>query len=47
MEIRLILTRLLFAFDLELLDESKDWFKRATVIGMWQKPELMIKVTPV
>jgi cytochrome P450 len=42
-EIRLILARLLFNFDMELCDESKDWLNQKTYL-VWQKPALMVRL---
>jgi cytochrome P450 len=44
MEIRLILARVLFEFDLQLQDESSDWLKRLRVFGFWQLLPLAVKV---
>ncbi|KAH7012677.1 cytochrome P450 [Microdochium trichocladiopsis] len=44
-EMRLILTRLLYSFDLELLPESRDWASQR-IYTLWEKGELMIKITP-
>lgn len=43
---RLILTRLLYNFDLELMPESMDWPKQP-IFTLWQKGELMVRLTPV
>ncbi|KAF1990518.1 cytochrome P450 [Aulographum hederae CBS 113979] len=45
-EMRLILTRLLFDFDLELDERSKDWTKGQKAYKLWVKPPLWVKVTP-
>jgi cytochrome P450 len=47
MEMRLILARVLFNFDLELVDKDKDWVKGMKIYGFWEKPDLMVKLTPV
>ncbi|KAH7039774.1 cytochrome P450 [Microdochium trichocladiopsis] len=44
-EMRVILTRLLWRFDLELLPESKDWYNQR-IFAFWKKGPLMVKVTP-
>jgi len=46
-EMRLIAAKVLFSFDLELSDESKDWLKNNKVFGLWEKPPLMVKLRPV
>lgn len=43
---RLILTRLLYSFDLELQPESRDWMNQR-VFTLWEKGELMVKLKPV
>jgi cytochrome P450 len=47
MEIQLILARVLFEFDLQLQQESRDWLSRLKVFGFWEKPALVVKVVPV
>lgn len=44
-EMRVILTRLLWRFDLELLPESRDWMDQR-IFFLWDKPALMVKITP-
>lgn len=44
-EMRVILTRLLWRFDLELLPESRNWMDQR-VFFLWDKPTLMVKITP-
>ncbi|GAB7353329.1 hypothetical protein MBLNU459_g3822t2 [Dothideomycetes sp. NU459] len=44
-EMRLLMALLLFKFDLELTSESKNW-SRHKVYLLWEKPALMIKLTP-
>jgi hypothetical protein len=41
---KLILARVLFDFDLELTEESKDWANQK-VYSFWQKPPLLVKLT--
>ncbi|KAH7032669.1 cytochrome P450 [Microdochium trichocladiopsis] len=45
-EMRIILARLLWRFDLELLQESRNWMQQRVFV-LWEKPALMVKVTPV
>lgn len=40
-EMRMILTRLLWRFDLELMPESKNWIEGQRIFGFWEKPPLM------
>ena len=44
---RLILAKVLFAFDLELIDKSDSWMADQKVLGLWKKPALMIKLRRV
>jgi len=44
---RLILTKVLFNFDLELVDKTGGWMKNQLVFTLWQKPSLMVKLHPV
>jgi len=46
-EMRLILARLLWNFDMELCEESNDWVTGMRVYAVYQRPPLMIKLTPV
>jgi cytochrome P450 len=46
-EMRLIIAKVLFTFDLELVDKERDWFKGQRVFTVWNKPSLMVKLTPV
>lgn len=45
-EMRLILSKVLFNFDLELCTESKDWIEQE-IFTLWQKKPLMVKLTAV
>jgi hypothetical protein len=47
MEMRLILARLIFNFDLELVEKETDWMKDMKAYTIWKKPQLMVKLTPV
>ncbi|KXJ84874.1 cytochrome P450 [Microdochium bolleyi] len=44
-EMRLILTRLLYSFDLELLPQSSNWSDQKMFL-LWDKGEMMVKLTP-
>jgi len=39
----MILTRLLWHFDMELLDASRDWEQQKAFV-LWSKPSLMVKL---
>ena len=45
-EMRLILARILFNFDLELADPNLKWMDQK-VFTLWSKPELNVYLTPV
>jgi cytochrome P450 len=42
-EMRLILARVLYSFNLELQEESKDWLDMK-IYGFYEKPKLMVKL---
>lgn len=44
-EMRLILTKLLYNFDIELCEESKMWIDQKIFI-MWDKSPLMCNIRP-
>jgi hypothetical protein len=44
---RLIVAKVLFNFDLELVDKTTDWLKDQRVFTLWEKPSLMVKLHPV
>lgn len=44
-EMRIILARMVFNFDMELDPASSDWMNQDAFI-LWEKPELMVKLTP-
>lgn len=46
MEINLILAKMLWTYDLELLDQSLDWVAQSQLHVMWWKPELMVRFRP-
>lgn len=45
-ETRLLLTKLLYNFDLELVHPDLEWNKQK-VFFLWDKPQLMVRLTPV
>lgn len=45
-EMRLILARVIWNFDLKLADDSKDWISRQKVFLLWQKGPLNVYLTP-
>ncbi|KAF2819605.1 cytochrome P450 monooxygenase-like protein [Ophiobolus disseminans] len=46
-ELRLILAHLLFAFDLTLVDPAQQWMDGQKLFTLWEKPSLMVRLTPV
>lgn len=46
-EMRLIVAKLLFTFDITLDPRSEQWIKGCKVFTLWDKPELLVKLTPV
>ncbi|KAF6839218.1 cytochrome p450 [Colletotrichum plurivorum] len=46
-EMRLILARLRWSFDLELAEESRDWVARQKIFILWDKGPLKVRLTPV
>jgi cytochrome P450 len=45
-EMRLIVARILFKFDVKLGPGAKDWIERQRIYTTWQKPELPVYLTP-
>jgi len=45
MELRIVLGKLVFLFDFELVDKKIDWNDLTTLV-LWKKPPLMTIVTP-
>lgn len=43
-EMRLILSRLLYSFDMELADPNFDWVGGQKIFGLWEKIPLMMDV---
>lgn len=44
---RLIIAKIIWSFDLELMPESNDWLKECKVMALWVKPEMAVRVTEV
>lgn len=45
-EMRLIVARILYRFDVELAPEAKDWLRTQKVYTLWDKPELPMYLKP-
>lgn len=46
-EMRLILAKIIFNFDMQLDDASRNWYKDSKAYVVWQKPPLMVHLTPI
>ena len=46
MELRTTLAKLLYTYDLELLDSELDWHKQSKMHTLWLKPPLRVRVHP-
>jgi cytochrome P450 len=46
-EMRIILARVLWNFDLKLAGDSEDWLERQQCYLLWRKPALNVYLTPV
>ncbi|MCJ1258246.1 Cytochrome P450 monooxygenase orf11 [Lignoscripta atroalba] len=44
MELQLILAKMHFKYDMELLDESLDWHRDSMMHTLWKKPELKVQI---
>lgn len=46
-EMRIILARVIFNFDLKIAEESKGWMESQKIYLLWQKGPLNVHLTPV
>ncbi|KAI5920504.1 P450 monooxygenase No.1 [Camillea tinctor] len=46
-EMRLILAKLLYNFDISLHEDSRDWLKTQKAYVVWDKPQLNVRIKPV
>ncbi|TAQ88837.1 hypothetical protein B7494_g2857 [Chlorociboria aeruginascens] len=46
MELRILVAKLVFHFDFELVDMNLDWDRDSSSRILWEKPNLMTKITP-
>ena len=44
MELQTIMAKIVFRYDLELVDETLDWQRDSRMHTLWEKPPLMVKV---
>lgn len=45
MELRIIVAKMLWVYDMELLNKEEDWIGNNTVYAIWNKPELRVRYT--
>lgn len=46
MELRILITKIVFLFNFELVDDTLDWGRDVQTLVLWEKPDLMTIVTP-
>lgn len=44
LELRLILAKMVYAYDLELIDKDLDWDAQSKIWALWWKPELNVRI---
>ncbi|KAK8931500.1 hypothetical protein VCV18_000023 [Metarhizium anisopliae] len=47
LEMRIVLAKMMYAFDWEWVNTDLVWEEESTVYWMWQKPDLMVRYRPV
>ncbi len=45
-EMRLILARVLWNFDLQIAEDSLDWMRKQRIYNLWEKGKLNVYLTP-
>jgi cytochrome P450 len=45
LELRTILCKIIWMYDLEMVNESLEWHKESQMHTLWRKPELLVKVS--
>lgn len=45
-EMRIILARVLWNFDMNIAEESVDWMSKQRIYNLWEKGPLMVHLTP-
>lgn len=40
------MAKMIYKYDLELVDKDLDWHKVSKMHTLWEKPELMVRVRP-
>jgi hypothetical protein len=46
MELRIIIAKMVFLFDFELVDDKLDWVRDSPTYILFDKPELWTRITP-
>jgi hypothetical protein len=46
-EMRLILAKIIYNFDMKIADECRGWLETQKMYALWEKPALDIYLTPV
>ncbi|KAK2616586.1 hypothetical protein QQS21_000409 [Conoideocrella luteorostrata] len=46
MELQTIMAKLIYKYDLELVNKNLDWHRDSTMHTLWEKPSLMVQVHP-
>lgn len=45
-EMRLILAKLIWNFDIDIDPRSEEWLEKNTAFLLWEKPDLWVRLTP-
>ncbi|KAL5041782.1 hypothetical protein BDW71DRAFT_217423 [Aspergillus fruticulosus] len=46
MELQTIMAKLIFSYDLELVNKDLDWLRDSRMHTLWEKPQLMVRISP-
>jgi hypothetical protein len=46
MEMRILIAKMVFHFDYELVDDNLDWVRDSRCYVLWQKPDLCTRAIP-
>lgn len=46
MELQTIMAKLVFSYDLELVNKDLDWLRDSRMHTLWEKPPLMVRISP-
>ncbi len=45
-ELRIILAKIVFLYDFEMVNEKLDWERESKCTLLWHKPDLLVRVKP-